>query len=94
MQHSITLNVPLESPPSDWEAIAKVYATLPGWLPAEEWPSWFGPQGGSNYITVSAEPSGLLFSGEVDRELWTGWISLLCARLSLALGREVCDACM
>jgi hypothetical protein len=92
MQHAITLNIPIDSPPGDWDAIARVYPTLPGWLATTEWPSWFGQEGDPRFISVSAEPSGLLFTCEADNDFWTGWVSVLCARLSLALGREVRDA--
>jgi hypothetical protein len=92
MEQSITLNVPLNMPSSDWEKVAEVYRTLDGWLADSEWPYWYGKEGCSTYITASAEPSGLVFSGEVDSSFWAGWVSVLCARLSLALGWEVHDA--
>ncbi len=37
-------------------------------------------------------PSGLLLCGQVESSLWCSWLTVLCARLSLALGGEVYDA--
>jgi hypothetical protein len=89
---SITLNVPYDLSDEDWQKVAAVYRTLDGWI--GDPPSWYGRYGDARYIEASVEPSGLLFDGRVEPELWTGWVTVLCARLSLALGREVYDACM
>lgn len=92
MHQSITLNIPINSPANDWDTIANIYPTLDGWMPETEWPCWYGQEEEVSHIIVSAEPSGLIFSGEVEPSLWVGWVSVLCAKLSLALGREVHDA--
>ncbi|RYX80072.1 hypothetical protein EON83_30185 [bacterium] len=92
MQQSITLNIPYDLPQEDWGKISSVYQTLDGWIEHAEWPSWYGNEGDDKYIVVSSEPSGLLFTAEVESSLWTTWVSVLCSRLTLALGREVRDA--
>lgn len=92
MHQSITLNVPVDLTDEDWEKVGSVYSTLDGWIAGSSWPCWYGHEGDACYITASAEPSGLLFEGEVEPGLWVGWVTVLCARLSLALGREVHDA--
>lgn len=95
MKQSITLNVPIDLSPQEWQKVADVYQNLDGWMgPQSEIPYWYGKEGDPRYISASAEPSGLLLEGQVEPSLWTGWVSVLCARLSLALGREVHDADM
>lgn len=44
------------------------------------------------YLTASVEPSGLLLEGNVDPVLFRGWVTKLCAKLTLTLRREVYDA--
>lgn len=51
-----------------------------------------GGHGDEQYITASVEPSGVLLEVQLDTGHWTGWLTLLCARLSLSLGREIHDA--
>ena len=93
MEQSITLNVPINSSSEDWQKIAAVYSTLDGWLGWDsDIPHWYGHDGDVRYIWASAEPSGLLFCGQMESLLWTGWVTVLCAKLTLALGREVHDA--
>lgn len=94
MYQSITLNISLHSSQEDWEKVAKVYPQLDGWLTEEDWPTWYGREGDSRYITASAEPSGLVFCGKIEPEIFLGWVTVLCAKLTLALGREVYDAAM
>ena len=91
MSQSITLNVPVELSPQDWEKVAAVFRELDGWMESNE-ACWYGHENDKKYITASAEPGGLLLEGEIDGGLWTGWISVLCAKLTLALGREIHDA--
>ncbi|UXH79044.1 hypothetical protein [Roseateles amylovorans] len=92
MRHTITLNIRYDWPESDWQKIAAVYESLPGWQGDQPTASWFGVCGGEQYIIASVEPSGVLFEGNVDERLWAGWLTMLCARLSLVLDREVHDA--
>jgi hypothetical protein len=89
MEQSITLNIPINSASEDWQKVAAVYRTLDGWLGDSDSPHWYGRDGDARYILASAEPSGLLFYGRVESVLWISWVTVLCARLSLALGREV-----
>lgn len=92
MHQSITLNVPYDLPEADWQKIAAVYKSMDGWLENEISPAWYGTDKDHRYIWASVEPSGLLIEGEIDPGLWTGWISVLCAKLTHALGREIHDA--
>jgi hypothetical protein len=92
MFQSITLNIGLDSAKEDWDNVAKVYPRLDGWLAEADWPYWYGREGDARYITASAEPSGLIFCGNIEPRLFLAWVSVLCAKLTLALGREVHDA--
>jgi hypothetical protein len=89
---SITLNLPYTLSPADWAKVATVYESMDGWIGYDQVPFWYGREGDVSYIIASVEPSGLLLEGHLDPRLWTGWLTTLCARLSLALGREVRDA--
>ena len=90
----MTLNVRCDSPDDEWTKVLAVYRGTDGWIEGAEYPSWYGVEGDVTFIEVSSEPSGLVFHGRTDEERWTGWLTLLCARLTLALGRPVHDACM
>lgn len=92
MRQDITLNIPYDLSNEEWEKVAAVYASLDGWLGDPDGPAWYGREGDARYIGSSVEPSGIQFFGEVETLLWTGWLTVLCARMSLALGREVHDA--
>ncbi|ARN21525.1 hypothetical protein [Piscinibacter gummiphilus] len=92
MLHTITLNIRHDGPDSDWQTILAVYQSMPGWQGTRQIASWFGLHGDAQYIVASVEPSGAVFEGQVDAGLWTGWLTMLCARLSLALNREIHDA--
>ncbi|TXC79678.1 hypothetical protein FRZ40_35590 [Paraburkholderia azotifigens] len=92
MEQSITLNVPTNLSPEDWGKVAAVFRTLDGWLGDPHGAYWYGREGDARYICASAEPSGLLLCGQVESSLWCSWLTVLCARLSLALGGEVYDA--
>lgn len=92
MPHTITLNLRYDWPQSDWQKVYAVYQTMPGWQPGQAIPRWFGGGDDAQYIVASVEPSGLLLEAQLDVKLWIGWLTTLCARLSLALGREIHDA--
>lgn len=92
MHHSITLNLPYDLSKSDWDKVVAVYGRMDGWVQNSEGPCWYGTPKDAKYIYASVEPSGLLLEAEVDALLWTDWISVLSARLTHALGREVHDA--
>jgi hypothetical protein len=92
MSQSITLNLPYDLAESEWAKVMAVYETMDGWMPGQSVPCWFGPLDSSMYLAASAEPSGLLLEGNVDPLLFRGWVTKLCAKLTLALRREVYDA--
>lgn len=65
---------------------------MDGWIEDAKIPCWYGSDDGANYISVSVEPSGLVFEGNVELGLWIAWITVICAKLTLALGTLVHDA--
>jgi len=73
------------------EKVQKIYESMGGWLNDPDWPFWYGKFGDSQYIMASSEPSGLVVTGKVDDELWTGWLTVFCSKLSLALATEIHD---
>jgi hypothetical protein len=94
-RQSITLNLPINLTDQQWAKVGEVYASLDGWRgthPVSGSPHWYGFESDAQFIGASAEPSGLLIEGNVDSRLWVGWISVMCARLSLALNMEIHDA--
>ncbi|MBN3816191.1 hypothetical protein G3N57_05960 [Paraburkholderia sp. Se-20369] len=50
MEHSITLNVPTDLSPEDWQKVAAVYTTLDGWLADSSGACWYGREGDARYI--------------------------------------------
>ena len=92
MNKSITLNIRYDISESEWEKIGEVYRSMDGWLEGQQSPCWYGVEGDLRYIWASVEPSGVLFEGEIETRLWIGWLTVLCAKLTLALQREVHDA--
>ncbi|WP_395350074.1 hypothetical protein [Variovorax sp. UC122_21] len=92
MRQEITLNIPYDLSDEEWAKVAEVYASLDGWLGDQNGAAWYGREGDARHIGASVEPSGIHFFGEVESPLWTGWLTVLCARMSIALGREVHDA--
>lgn len=92
MNQSITLNLPYDLAGSEWAKVLAVYESMGDWVPGQAVACWFGPPGSSRYLAASIEPSGLLLDGNVDPVLFRGWVTKLCAKLTLALGREVYDA--
>jgi hypothetical protein len=92
---TITLSMPYDLSASQWAAVDEVFRGMDGWLgysPADNTPQWYGRESDERWVWASVEPSGLLVEGELDPDLWTAWLTDLCARLSLALGLEVRDA--
>ena len=92
MEQTITLNLPYDLSDQDWIKVSAVYAEMDGWQEGEDFPCWYGSPNDSQYITASSEPSGLVVSGKVNELIWLGWVTKLCAKLSIALNREVYDA--
>lgn len=89
---SITLNLPYDLSAEEWKKVTNVFEQLDGWMNHSEYMCWYGTDDDEEYICASVEPSGLLLQGSVSDETWVGWVSKLCAKLSLALSREVYDA--
>ena len=92
MEQTITLNLPNDLSDSDWKKVSTVYKQMDGWIDGYDHPYWFGTEEDDLYISASVEPSGLLLSGKVDEGIWISWVTVLCAKLTLALGREIHDA--
>lgn len=92
MNQSITLNLPYDLAEADWVKVQAVYESMDGWFPGQPLSCWFGPLDSSQFVAASVEPSGLHLAGNLDSLLFRGWVTKLCAKLSLALGREVYDA--
>ncbi|WP_429252994.1 hypothetical protein [Paraburkholderia sp. GAS333] len=88
----VSQNETLEIQGGAGRKVVAVYKTLDGWIADPDCAYWYGREGDTRYIWASAEPGGLLFCGRVESSLWSGWLTVLCARLSLVLGREVHDA--
>ena len=84
MEQTITLNLPYDLSDSDWEKVSSVYKQMDGWVDSHDYPYWFGTEDDDQYITASVEPSGLLLFGKIDEGIWIGWITVLCAKLTLA----------
>jgi len=92
MSESITLNLPYDLADSEWAKVLAVYGSMDEWVPGQQVPCWFGPLDSASYVAASVEPSGLQLAGNIDPLLFRGWVTKLCAKLTLALGREVYDA--
>ena len=92
MEKSITLNLSYDLPDSEWEKVSAVYKEMDGWVENAKLPCWYGTENDKEFICASVEPGGLLIAGTVSDMLWLGWVSKLCAKLTLALGREIYDA--
>jgi hypothetical protein len=92
---SITLNLPYDLSEEQWLAVDRVFREMDGWVGHAEndnTPQWYGTASSPKHVWASVEPSGLLIDGNLDQSHWTGWISTLCTRLSLALQCEIRDA--
>lgn len=92
MSQAITLNLPYNLADSEWTKVFAIYESMDEWVPGQAVPCWFGPLDSPWYVAASVEPSGLLLEGNVDPVLFRGWVTKLCAKLTIALGREVYDA--
>jgi hypothetical protein len=92
MNHRVTLNIRYDQPQDAWDAVMKVYESMPGWLGAVDLPRWYGTEDEARHVWASVEPGGIVFEARMERELWEPWIEELCMRLSAALGRSVHDA--
>ncbi len=90
----ITLSLPYDLTAEQWKIVDDVFRNMHGWIgyDSNHIPQWFGPDPSPRYVWASVEPSGLLISANLPERYLLGWISVLCARLSLRLGFEVRDA--
>ena len=92
---TITLLLPYDLSLDQWASMDRVFRSTDGWLgyrPEDNTPQWYGNKSAERFVWASVEPDGLLLEGNSEATLWTGWISVLCSRLSLALqmeGRDV-----
>jgi hypothetical protein len=92
---NITLSLPYDLSENQWKTVDEVFRSMDGWLgykADDNTPQWYGTNSNTRFVWASVEASGLLIEGNLDPEHWTGWISVLSARLSLRLGFEVCDS--
>jgi len=92
MNHEITLNVRYDIPEREWQIVSEIYRNMDGWLGSEDLPRWYGLEDDEKYIWASVEPGGIQFRGKMEAALWASWLTVLCSRLSIALGREIHDA--
>jgi hypothetical protein len=89
---TITLNLHYDLSDTEATKVLAVYRQMAGWIENKDLPYWFGTEEDDYFIVGSLEPSGLLLEGNVNERIWIGWITVLCAKLTLALGREIHDA--
>lgn len=94
MNQTITLNLPYNLSDEDWQTVQKVYENIDGWKGyiIDGCPTWFGSENDERYVWASVEPSGLLLSGNLPNDIWAGWLTVLCAKLSVALNLEIHDS--
>jgi hypothetical protein len=92
MIQEITLNIRYDIPECEWKIISDVYSGMDGWLESDDLARWYGTEDDAKYIWASVGAGGVQFAGRIDGHLWAAWISALCAKLSIALGREIKDA--
>jgi len=94
-KHSVTLNIPYDLSPGQWQSLVEVYKAMPGWVDGsgrDGCPMWWPDGIGTGMIGASVEPSGLLISGDVSKLTWSRWISEFQRRATAALGFRVHDA--
>ena len=94
MQNSITLTIPADLSDTEWRKIDMVYKMMPYWVGFHEdgCPYWFGDESKDRFLYASVEPSGLLFSGQLDKNEFDSWIELFKNLATKQLGFDVIDA--
>ena len=85
-EQDINLNIHYSAPKKVWDAIGKVYRSMPYWAGNEEEAKWVGK---NIDLWASVEPSGIQIAGTMPDEIWDGWIRCLKSRLTDALGYEI-----
>lgn len=73
-KHSVTLNIPNDLSPGDWQSLVEVYKAMPDWVDGsgtDGYPIWWLDGIGTGMIGAPIEPSGLLISGNVSRLTWS-----------------------
>ena len=91
-RNRITLNIRYDLPEQEWSKVLAVYRSMEGWIEGAPISRWYGSDADAKFIEASVEPGGIVFEGVVEPSLWTSWLTVLCARLTHALGREIHDA--
>ena len=86
MSHDITLNIHYSAPDEVWEAIGRVYQSMPYWAGNSQGPAWKGPE---IDLWASVEPGGIQIAGAMPQDIWDSWYPELKAKLSAALGYEI-----
>lgn len=84
------LNIHYSAPDDIWEKLEKIYASMPGWVGYDEgFPYWFGTDEDGKHICVSVEPSGLLFTCNMDENEFEAWFDLIKEKATEALGYPI-----
>ena len=92
MLHRVTLNIRYDLPPATWDAVMRVYESMPGWLGSSDLPRWYGQEDSEKFVWASVEPGGVVFEASMEPEQWKLWLDDLCSRLSASIGQPVHDA--
>lgn len=94
--HNIRLNIHFDLPEEEWEIISRIFKSMDGYLESpqgvDDYTCWFGTENDHRFISCSVEPNGFDFRARMENGLWIGWLTKLCAKLTLGLGRAVYDA--
>ena len=90
MEQDITLNIHYTAPKEIWDAIGKVYESMPYWQGYDEGPHWKDEN--EIDLVASVEPGGLQIFGTMPDDIWEVWYMELTEKLSKALGYSVGNA--
>lgn len=84
------LNIHYSAPDHVWEELAKIYALMPGWIGYYEGcPHWYSTNGDEKHIIASVEPSGILFTCNMEQDEFEAWFDLIKKKTTNALGYPV-----
>jgi hypothetical protein len=95
--HQMNLNVRYDDGKEAWDKIPFIYSKLDGWLGFGEGgdkgqkgiPYWYGYNENGKHILASVEPSGLHFSGLLEKEEWEVWKKAIKEAATKVLGFKV-----